>query len=274
METLINGQRTDSIPITDRGLLYGDGLFETVAVQEGIPRLWAGHMHRLQEGCRRLQLSFPDPEQLRAEVKLATGIATSAVAKIMITRGHGTRGYRADPAANHTRIVIGLPWPEMPATAPQGGVTVRWCDTRLARQPHLAGLKHLNRLEQVLARSEWQDDYAEGLMRDTEGWVIEGTMSNLFLVHRTALLTPDLSQCGVAGVVRAAVLEYAERLDIPVSVGPVTTAMVEEADSLFLTNSLIGLWPVARLGTRNYEVAHEITQTLQAALQRFDDRLA
>jgi 4-amino-4-deoxychorismate lyase len=136
---------------------------------------------------------------------------------------------------------------------------------RLARQPRLAGLKHLNRLEQVMARAEWRDEYAEGLMRDTEGLVIEGTMSNLFLVHEGVLVTPDLSQSGVAGVMRAAVLDLAAALGIPSAVRQVTTAMVEGAQELFLTNSLIGLWPVTRLETHNHVVG-KITQTLQEAL--------
>ena len=274
MHTLINGQPSDAIPITDRGLLYGDGLFETVALRQGSPVLWSGHMQRLAEGCRRLELPSPNPDQLLTEVLQVSSSAERSVAKIIITRGGGTRGYRPMPMDSATRIVMGLPWPVLPVDAKSTGVTARWCKTRLARQPRLAGLKHLNRLEQVLARAEWQDDYTEGLMRDADGLVIEGTMSNLFLVDRGTLITPDLSQCGVAGVMRAAILEFAQQCGIPHTVRPVTPPMVEEADSLFLTNSLIGIWPIFRLETRHYEVAGKITQTLQTALQHTIDRLA
>jgi len=274
MLTLINGQAAEAIPITDRGLLYGDGLFETIRLHRGSPIFWSGHMQRLLDGCRRLELPPPNPDQLLSEVRQVSGNAGRAVAKIIVTRGRGARGYRALPDTVPTRVVMALPWPELPVDAETAGVTARWCETCLARQPRLAGLKHLNRLEQVLARAEWQDDYTEGVMRDAEGLVIEGTMSNLFLVHRDTLITPDLSQCGVAGVMRAAVLEHAKQCGIPHAVRPVTVPMVEEADSLFLTNSLIGIWPIVRLETRHYEVAGKITQTLQTALQHTIDRLA
>jgi len=274
MRTLINGRASEAIPIIDRGLLYGDGLFETVRLHRGIPVLWSGHMQRLMEGCRRLELPPPDPDQLHTEVRQVSEGAVRAVAKIIITRGSGSRGYRPMTDPTITRVVMGLAWPELPVDADINGVTARWCDTPLARQPRLAGLKHLNRLEQILARAEWKDDYTEGLMCDSEGLVIEGTMSNLFLVHRGTLITPDLSQCGVAGVMRAAVLELARQGGIPHTVRPVTKPMVEEADSLFLTNSLIGIWPIFRLETRHYEVAGKITQTLQTALQHTIARLA
>jgi 4-amino-4-deoxychorismate lyase len=230
-------------------------------------------MQRLAVGCQALGLPPPDVHQLRDEVEAAAGAAAQSVAKIVLTRGAGVRGYRPTGEAMPTRIVQGLAWPVQPEGAARHGVVVRWCAMRLARQPRLAGLKHLNRLEQILARAEWQDDYAEGLMCDTEGLVIEGTMSNLFIVRQGTLITPDLSQSGVAGVVRGAILDEAHRLGLSHVVQAVSPVMVEQADEVFLTNSLIGIWPVARLEARQYEVAGKITQTLQAALQRAPDRL-
>jgi 4-amino-4-deoxychorismate lyase len=274
MLTLVNGHVADGLPVRDRGLQYGDGLFETIAMQDGAPQFWSRHMRRLAEGCRRLELPVPEADQLRDEVARASAPATRAVAKIILTRGSGARGYRPTAGAMPTRVVQGLPWPEYPEHAAHQGVVIRWCATRLARQPRLAGIKHLNRLEQVLARAEWREEYAEGLMCDTEGLVIEGTMSNLFVVHQDTLITPDLSESGVAGVMRGAVLDAAARLEIPQVVQPLKPVMVEQAEALFLTNSLIGLWPVARLEARHYEVAGKITQALKAALLDAPDRLA
>ena len=273
MLTLVNGQVTDTLAVRDRGLQYGDGLFETIAVQHGVPLFWARHMQRLAVGCEALGFSAPDVRRLREEVAIVAGSTELSVAKIILTRGMATRGYRSAPEAIPTRIVQGLPWPAYPEDAASNGVAVRWCAMRLARQPRLAGVKHLNRLEQVLARAEWQDDYAEGLMCDTGGLVIEGTMSNLLMVRQGTLITPDLSESGVAGVVRGVLLDAAHQLGIPSVVQLVTRSMVEQADELFLTNSLIGIWPVARLEARQYEVAGKITQALQAALQRAPDRL-
>lgn len=265
IRTLVSGVEDGHLPVGDRGLQYGDGLFETIAVVNGVPRLWERHMQRLADGCRRLGLTCPEEGVLRAEVARIAAGEERAVAKIILTRGTSARGYRPDTARATTRIVQGLPWPAYPAEADSAGVATRWCEMRLARQSRLAGIKHLNRLEQVLARAEWRDEYAEGLMRDSAGLVIEGTMTNLFLVHEGTVITPDLSESGVAGVMRAEVLALADAQGIACAIRPVTVPEIEVAQELFLTNSLIGIWPVARLETRNYVVG-KITQTLQQAL--------
>jgi 4-amino-4-deoxychorismate lyase len=267
---LVNGQESASLSVADRGLQYGDGLFETLALRNGDPLLWGRHVRRLEEGCRRLGLPAPDIALLREDLARIAGTEARAVAKIILTRGSSGRGYRADDALPATRIVQRLPWPLYPSAASTEGVAVRWCDTRLARQPRLAGVKHLNRLEQVLARAEWQDDYAEGLMRDTDGLVIEGTMTNLFLVCRDGTLaTPDLSQSGVAGVMRAQIMANAAAMGTPCTVQAVTTDMVESAQELFLTNSLIGIWPIRQIEARPYVVG-QISKTFQAALHAAD----
>lgn len=254
----------------NRGLHYGDGLFETIAMVHGRPQLWTRHLDRLREGCRRLAIATPDPEALRIEAERAAAGVERCVVKIIVTRAGAAHGYRPEPGQSSEHVVLQRPWPDHPREFHHAGVGVRWCRTRLARQPLLAGIKHLNRIEQVLARAEWRDEYAEGLMRDTDGYVIEGTMSNLFLVQEGTLLTPDLAQSGVAGVMRAEVLEQARRLGIPNAQRPVSVDMVEQADELFLTNSLIGIWPVARLEARHYAVVGKITQALQAAIHPRD----
>lgn len=270
MTTLVNGQAGTNLPVADRGLQYGDGLFETMALRNGEPLLWDRHMQRLGLGCRRLGLPAPETRLLREEVARIAGTEVRAVAKIILTRGAAGRGYRADASGTATRIVQRLPWPAHPDAASKEGVTVRWCETRLARQPRLAGMKHLNRLEQVLARAEWQEDYAEGLMRDTDGLVIEGTMTNLFLVRDDGtVVTPDLSQSGVAGVMRAQVMDSAAAMGMNCLIQAVTTDMVTSAQELFLTNSLIGIWPIRRIEARHYVVG-QISQTLQAALHAAD----
>jgi 4-amino-4-deoxychorismate lyase len=268
--TLINGHEDANLPVTDRGLQYGDGLFETLALRNGRPLLWDRHVQRLGKSCRRLGLPAPETELLREEVARVAGMDARAVAKIILTRGTAGYGYQAVASGTATRIVQRLPWPAYPDAAGKEGVTVRWCETRLAHQPRLAGIKHLNRLEQVLARAEWTDDYTEGLMRDTNGLVIEGTKTNLFLVHADGtVVTPDLSQSGVAGVMRAQVLDSAAAMGMPCIVQDVTPEMVESAKEVFLTNSLIGIWPIRRIEARHYVVG-QITQTLQAALQAAD----
>jgi len=264
---LVNGLVTTTLPVADRGLQYGDGLFETIALRNGEPLLWERHLQRLTGGCRRLGLPPPDAQLLRQELDQIAGTETRAVAKIILTRGGSGRGYRADPGAAATRIVQRLAWPAHSENIAQHGALVCWCAMRLARQPRLAGLKHLNRLEQVQARAEWQDEYAEGLMRDSDGLVIEGTKTNLFLVQADGtLVTPDLSQSGVAGVMRAQILDSTAALGLVCRVEPVTVGTLESAQELFLTNSLIGLWPIRQLEARQYVVG-PVSKKIQAALQ-------
>lgn len=269
MTMLINGHEASSLLGADRGPQYAEGLFETIALRRGEPLLWQRHLQRLNDGCQRLGLPAPDPLLLRQEVDRIAGNETRAVAKIIVTRGSISHGYRSALDSQVIRIVQRLPWPIYPADA-RRGVTVCWCKTRLAHQPLLAGIKQLNRLEQVLARAEWLDEYAEGLMRDSDGWVIEGTKTNLFVVSADGtLVTPDLSQSGVAGVMRAQILDSVASLGLTCRVQPVSVDLIESAQELFLTNSLIGLWPVKQLEARQYVVG-QISQKIQAALHAAD----
>jgi 4-amino-4-deoxychorismate lyase len=246
---LIDGVPADTIPVADRGLHYGDGLFETIAVVDGSPCLWERHLSRLRAGCARLAFPPPDEDRLATEARgLARGVERG-VLKLILTRGEGGRGYRPPSPVRPRRILRMSPWPAHPADWESHGVRVRYCATRLGHQPLLAGLKHLNRLEQVIARAEWTDsDIAEGLMLDLGGQVVEGTQTNLFALVEGRLVTPPLDRCGVAGVVRALVLELAPAVGLPVAEEPQEPDRLATADALFLTSSLIGLWPVRQLG--------------------------
>jgi 4-amino-4-deoxychorismate lyase len=246
--TLIDGVDAATIPAADRGLQYGDGLFETIAVVDGIPRLWDRHLERLRAGCERLAIPMPPAAQLAEEAaRLALGV-DRAVLKLILTRGEGGRGYRPPDHPRPRRILRLFPWPDYPDAWRSAGVRVRYCDTRLGRQPRLAGVKHLNRLEQVLARAEWSDpDVAEGLMLDLDGQVVEGTQTNLFALLDGRLVTPPLDRCGVAGVVRQLVIESAPALGLEVVESALVPERVAAADGLFLTSSLAGIWPIREL---------------------------
>jgi len=249
---LINGDSGSTISALDRGLQYGDGVFETIAVVDARPCLWDRHYRRLQAGGSRLGISIPDHETLFKEVTREIGLNDKGVIKIVITRGQGTRGYRPDPESHSTRLIMFSPWPDYPEAIGRTGVVVRICKTVLGCNCTLAGIKHLNRLEQVMARSEWDDqEISEGLMLDVDGHVIEGTMSNIFMLKSGKISTPDLTKCGVEGVMRGLVLDVAAELGRAVDIRPIALPELMEADSLFLTNSLIGVWPVIDIqGTR------------------------
>lgn len=263
MLSWVDGQPAESLAVTDRGLAYGDGLFETIAVTAGVPSLLDRHLARLSQGCARLAIPYDEPE-VRAELLAFCQALGDGVAKLILTRGDGLRGYAPPQPAQSRRILQGGAKPSYPAVNAEQGIRLFPCATRLAEQPALAGLKHLNRLEQVLARGEWQDaEHAEGLMRDISGRVVEGVYSNLFLIKDGRLSTADLSRCGVAGVMRAELLERAAALGLVCDIRDISLDELVAADEVFLCNSLYGIWPVRALQARGWPVG-PLTRKLQA----------
>ncbi len=264
---LINGQPEDRIDARDRGLQYGDGLFETIAFRQNRLELLDAHLARLQLGCQRLKLTVSpsDFSLIQTELQQLTAtLQTDAVIKIMLTRGVGGRGYQYAVNTPITRIISSHPMPEYPSGFQQG-VAVRICEQRLAINPQLAGIKHLNRLEQVLARNEWRDSrIAEGLMLDTDAHLIEGTMSNIMLFRQGELLTPDLRHCGINGVMRSCLLQIARQNNWPVYESQLTFDDLLTADECLMCNSVIGIWPIKQIIGQDRQWSHgPMTQKLQ-----------
>lgn len=269
---IINGEKRDQLSVTDRGLHYGDGLFETVAVINGQPRLWSSHMARLQRGCEVLKLPQPDTAQMHKELIALCEGESRAVVKIIYTRGSGGRGYLPPTSAEPQQILFRYPWPDY--DIPAEGISLRLCHTPLACNPSLAGLKHLNRLEQVMARAEWEDaSIHEGVMCDLNGNVKEGVMSNLFWVADGKLYSPDLTTCGVKGVMREQVLLVAESLGLAVEASEICAEELKQVDEIFLTNSLIGIWPAAQFEGVALR-SQTLTKRLQAALNNLLEKKA
>lgn len=232
-----------SVNIDDRGLLYGDGLFETMLLQKGVVRFLDDHLQRLRLGCDRLKLAAPEESMLRAELRQLIHDNRDGIVKLIVTRGVGGRGYRASQS-DGTRLWQLFSPPALTSDA----IAVRWCDTRLSRNPLLAGMKHLNRLEQVMAQSEWADvTIAEGLMLDTEGELVCGTMSNVFIVIDNVLVTSDMRFCGVQGVMRSNVLRMARQSNIDVEERSVHPEELREATEVFITNAIRGIQSVSKL---------------------------
>ncbi len=267
----INGESRSCLDVGDRAIHYGDGVFETLRVRGGQAEFLPRHMRRLMAGCERLKLP-PIRPSLEAEVQALAAQSSDARLKIIVTRGSGVRGYRFD-AGNEATCVLGcFPGPERFPELQAAGVRVRVCTLQLARQPALAGIKHLNRLEQVLARAEWSDPAIhEGLMLDTGGAVIEGTMSNLFLVRDNTLWTPALTDCGVAGIMRSVIIDLAGDLNMAVRIQGLSLDDVRIADEVFICNSLIGIWPVRTIDeVRDFAVG-PVTKELIVALETRSD---
>ena len=261
----VNGKLQAHVSASDRGLQYGDGVFETLPTAHGNIPLLSHHLDRLYKGCKRLAINAPAREQLQAELLSAARGVQRAVFKLFITRGTGGRGYRPPPDAQTTRILTRHPWPDHPPAWGESGIHLRICAMRLGHNSRLAGLKHLNRLEQVLARTEWseRDPWQEGLMLDEEGAVIEGTMTNVFArLADGRRVTPELSQCGVAGVMRRHLLERCMQDGEPAHEVHLSLKELREAREVFVCNSLIGIWPVRRLDNQEYTIG-EWTRRMQ-----------
>ncbi len=252
-EVLVDGQRADFLPAQDRGLLYGDGVFRTLRVVAGEPRWWEEQIAKIAEDCGRLGIDAPQTEVWRADLKQISIHESDGVLKLLVTRGTGMRGYLPPTNVPARRLMYFHPLQQSARTGP--GLKLRLCALRLGWQPRLAGIKHLNRLENVLARAEWSGpEFDEGLLLDQAERVISGVMSNLFIWRRDQLLTPRIDQCGVAGVARARLLRLAKTQGIDVKETDLNLAAVLDADEVMLTNSVMGLRRVARLDAKHWPV--------------------
>ena len=269
---LIDGIADAAISPLDRGLHFGDGVFETIACLRGRPRFLALHLERLAHGCGRLGWPPPAAALLRAEIERLAGAQERSIVKLIVTRGEAVvRGYAVSGRERATRVVIRYPWPVEDPALQQQGVSVRVAATRLGENPALAGLKHCNRLEQILARSEPEAAAAaESLMLSRSGNLVSGTMTNVFLVdgppQSPRLRTPAVDLCGVAGVMRRVVLREAARAGITATECALSPADLTAATEVFLTNARVGIWPVARLQERTLPPGL-VTRHLQSLLR-------
>ena len=260
---LVNGRAAQSVAATDRALQFGDGVFETLAVADGQPLCLPEHLQRLRRGCEVLHIEPPEPGLLEAEIETALEGRAEAIVKIIVSRGESRQGYAVPASSRPTRIVSAVPWP---AGGFAAALRVCLCETRLARNPLLAGIKHLNRLEQVLARREIDArGYDEGIVLDTEEQVIEGSGGNLFLLLDGRLVTPDLAQCGIAGIVRDKILALAVESRLQPVVRPVRREELEQAREMFFSNSARGIQSVADFAGRRMPSAALAAQ-IRAAL--------
>jgi 4-amino-4-deoxychorismate lyase len=264
---LVNGKPSVTLSFQDRGLSYGQGLFETLRIAGGKPLLWEAHLQRLLRGCQRLHIPAEGLQTALQEDLEQLPVVDQAVLKILVTAGCGGRGYTLPTDIQSTRILQQLPFPDYSDNPGLRGIQARWCNLQLACAPALAGIKHLNRLEQVLARAEWNDpSVQEGIVCGADGYLAEGTMSNLFLVYDGRLMTPDLSLYGIAGIMRNYLIELAASVGIKTETGQYTRAELLAADEVFFCNSLIGIWPLAQLDDQTF-IPGPVTRRLQGLLK-------
>lgn len=268
---LVNGEFNQSISPLDRGFAYGDGIFRTIRMQGGVPINWHLHYPKLVEDCAAINIVCPnakifidDLERLFMQDAINNDLS---VAKIIITRGQGQRGYATPAITTPLRVVIKSDMPVYPEQYLFEGIKLHVCTTTLAKQPLLAGVKHLNRIENVMARMEWHDETLfDGILLDQDGHVIECTMSNIFARFGDTLLTPELNNCGVAGVTRALIMGFATALDLTIQTAQFNLDKLITADEIIICNSLYGALQVKQIDNQtwpSYDLATNIRNTMK-----------
>ena len=263
-----NGELITSDVATDRALLYGDGVFTTLVIKDGKGLFIEEHFQRLLKDCHQLKINNPPLNDIKNSFASIIKNINQGIVRISVSRSSGERGYLC---VNPIPVfwISTSQWPAHIETFRASGINVRYCQQRLSQNSTLAGIKHCNRLEQVLARNEWQsDDYQEGLMLDTADQVIEGTMSNLFLVKNNQLITPNLTLSGVEGIMRQKIIEIAKFENIDVKVTTILVDDLNAADAAFVTNSVIGIWPINRIDNHCF-VQNPLIKKLQQSLNKF-----
>ncbi|OZG71297.1 aminodeoxychorismate lyase [Hahella sp. CCB-MM4] len=273
---MVNGVLTDVFPVSDRGLQYGDGVFETVLMHEGKPVLWREHLERLERGCRTLRIPYAvNDAGLSASIKevydryhrVGAPSVARCVIKIMITRGGGGRGYRPSQNSHPSEIISIHPLPEIPLEIYQSGIAVRSLKASVSQNPTLAGLKHLNRLDQVMASMELGEDEFEGMMHLPNGDLIEGTKSNVLAKINDRWVTPEISGAGVKGVLRQYLLARSINWGLPVEETRLGQAELADLQAMAIMNSVFGIIPVNRFNETELDV-HSVLQEVQASVHK------
>jgi len=271
-QILINGIAAEYVSANDRGLHYGDGIFETIACHNGHPVFLEQHLNRMQDGAARLDIPFPDRQLMMDDINclLAKRSGANSVIKLVLTRGQGERGYRYDRQQIPTRLCIQSDWPGHVAHWQLHGIKARFCSTPASVNPALSGIKSLNRLENVLASKELGSEFDEGFLSDSDGNVIEGTMTNLFAVTNGVLVTPDLSRSGIRGIMREQILDIARNAGIKAETGNLTQDELIQSEEVFVSNSVIGLCVVKQLQQQSFQpgtVAKTISKLLEKRIE-------
>jgi len=262
--TLINGSATRTLASSDRGLCFGQGVTTSIRVSSGQPELWSDHLNALEQSAKALGFVVPGLEPLlKRDIGLLPKV--DLIIKVILTAGIGDGSYQMSETPMPTRIVQIDPIPLSLQCQPPA--TLFMCHTRLSHNQQLAGIKCLNRTEHLLASCESpMQSMSDGLMMDPNGCVISSTRANLFILNKEGLITPDLSRCGVAGVMRQTVIRLADRLGIPLTVADCSINQILSADALFLTNAVRRIWPVVRFEQTAYSPS-PVIERLQRALE-------
>jgi len=238
---LIDGEEQEKVSVFNRNMQYGDGLFETCITSNNQILFWMYHFSRLTAGCEKLNIKKIDEDVWLRDIKKAFSLSSekSCVVKLILSRGNSLRGYGYKDDIEPVRVVI---ISEMQQSLMNNEFALEYSKSGYHSNPQLAGIKHCNRLEQVLARSYLSSN--EAIMLDEKENVISVTQGNIYFIFGNKLLTPKLDRCGVVGSRRSLILELASSLKIDTLVSNISINQVQQADEVFISNSVIGIQPI------------------------------
>lgn len=261
---LVNGQVQNNLSLTDRALHYGDGVFETIRVRDGKPALWHQHLARLTHSCDRLEIPLAADQLEREVALLLSNSPDDGILKIIVSRGSGGRGYMPPESPSPTRILQFHPLPAGYDSKASHGIRAMVCNHPISSNSALAGIKHLNRLDQVMASLELRNGADEGLMCDESGHLIEGIKSNVFMITQGRIITPDLISSGVAGIMRAVVIDLLRQMKMQLEVRTIVLPELRSVNEVFVCNSVIGIWPVTCIEWGGEELRFTTDETSRA----------
>ena len=275
--SLINGKFRNHISVNDRGLFYGDGFFETMLwekldeekVNQKKIEYWKQHFERLKKGCDLMKINIPQEKVFLRDIEkildksIHLGL-TSGLLKLIISRGVGGRGYKFEKNMKPTIIFLSYPRPTYKKEFYMTGVNVKICQTKLYYHDRLFGLKHLNRLDSVLARSEWDDNNLfEGVFIDNNENIVEGTMTNLFFVKKNKLFTPEIKNTGINGIMRQVVMDNAKIFFEDIYEKKIHISKLNNFDQMFMTNSVIKVMPVKKLEKKSFSIKDNVKKLIE-----------
>jgi 4-amino-4-deoxychorismate lyase len=253
----------------DRAFQYGDGIFRTFVVKSNKPLHWKHHYKKIVEDCLAIKIDPPKEKDLLSDIRSLFKSKKKSVAKFIISRGMSERGYKFDEDIKHNRFLLKANMPSYPKEYFMHGVNLYVCKQKI--QPSiLSGIKHLNRLENIMARQEWKGDlYADGILLNQDGYVIECISSNLFMRKNKTIYTHPLKDIGVKGVTRELILEALPRLGFKVKEIAFDLDSLLIADEVFISNSLFGVWQVKKIKNRSWQ-PQKLPTILRDSLEALD----
>jgi 4-amino-4-deoxychorismate lyase len=257
----IDGQKQDMVSIFNRNMQYGDGLFETCIAADNQILFWPLHFSRLKIGCEKLNINMIDEGLWLSDIKKAFEFSTkkNCIVKLILSRGNSLRGYAYKDDIEPVRIVI---ISEMYQPLFNKEFSLEYAKSGYHSNPQLAGIKHCNRLEQILARSNLSSN--EAIMLDEKENIISVTQGNIYYIFGNKLLTPKLDRCGVVGSRRSLILELAMSLKMEALESNISINQAQKADEVFISNSVIGIQPVHSI--ESYKLGkNPLTEKIQKA---------